>query len=138
MGCFEVCEPFNHISFWWSYFRSVCALGVLWDLSSGFFWWNVCTCSHTSFTGLLTEPTDVSKEDTQNSLSLQDSTDPSLGAGHNQEEGTGRCGLELFVTLRAVHHALSTCHVLLSMLLHFWQCLAFQLKSLCFNEANVK
>nr|XP_034303303.1 coiled-coil domain-containing protein 158-like isoform X9 [Crassostrea gigas] len=37
-----------------------------------------------------TEPTDVSKEDTQNSLSLQDSTDPSLGAGHNQEEGTGR------------------------------------------------
>ncbi|XP_065933306.1 coiled-coil domain-containing protein 158 isoform X8 [Magallana gigas] len=37
-----------------------------------------------------TEPTDVSKEDTQNSLSLPDSTDPSLGAGHNQEEGTGR------------------------------------------------
>lgn len=54
---------------------------------------------------LLTEPTDVSKEDTQNSLSLQDSTDPSLGAGHNQEEGTGRCGLELSVTLRAVRHA---------------------------------
>ncbi|XP_022320777.2 uncharacterized protein LOC111122998 isoform X3 [Crassostrea virginica] len=37
-----------------------------------------------------TDPTDVSREDTQNSLSLQDSSEPSLGAGHSREEGTGR------------------------------------------------
>lgn len=50
---------------------------------------------------LLTDTTDVSKEDSQNSLSLQDSAHLSgeERSGDYKEEGTGRCGLEPLVTL---------------------------------------
>jgi hypothetical protein len=54
-----------------------------------------------SCTALLTDTTDVSKEDSQKSLSLPDSADLSAEerSGDYKEAGSGRCGLELLVTL---------------------------------------